>query len=273
MPELPEAETVVGQLRARLPGATCVDYWIGRDDIIREGLSTFPWYRGARLSSIQRMGKCVVLAFEQEHETRFLVFELGMTGLLFFSLLDTSYQKHTHVSLSLNGTVPNLFYWNPRRFGRVYALTQEGLDQFVSRRFGVDPLTVSWETFHTLVKKRRGRLKPLLMYQQAIAGIGNIYANEILFRSGLHPYRIASSLRTATIRRLYDVMQQVLHEAILDGGSSVRDFIAPDGTKGTYRKWHQIYNKAGQPCPQCGTIIRRLKGERSSFICPSCQRP
>jgi len=132
---------------------------------------------------------------------------------------------------------------------------------------------VPWEDFRAVVARRRGRLKALLMQQQVIAGIGNIYANEILYRARLHPYRVASRLQVRTVRRLYDAMRDVLSEAIADGGSSVRDFLAPDGTKGDYWKRHQVYNKAGLPCPAgCGRTIRRLTGERSSFYCPACQR-
>ncbi|MER3423684.1 MAG: hypothetical protein C4293_11075 [Nitrospiraceae bacterium] len=176
--------------------------------------------------------------------------------------------------LSLDGGAESeLRYWNPRRFGRVYLLDHSSLDQFLKRRFGYDPLTVSWEQFRKLVKKRRGRLKSLLMHQQVIAGIGNIYANEILFRAKLHPYRTASKLRDRTVRRLYETMQRVLQEAIKYGGSSVRDFIAPDGTEGQFKRHHLVYDKVGQLCPnRCGSTIRRLKGERSSFYCPSCQR-
>jgi formamidopyrimidine-DNA glycosylase len=111
------------------------------------------------------------------------------------------------------------------------------------------------------------------MHQQVIAGIGNIYANEILYRARLHPYRTASRLQAPSVRRLYDSMRDVLREAIEAGGSSVRDFLAPDGAKGEYWKRHRVYNKAGLPCPSgCGGTIRRLKGERSSFYCPACQR-
>jgi len=272
MPELPEAETVARQLCQRLTGALITDCWIGRQDIVREGYASIKWYSGASIVTARRLGKSVVLETEKAGDRRFLVFELGMTGLLFFTLLDPSYRKHTHLTLFLNGPVPGLHYWNPRRFGRVHLVDQDGLRRFASRRFGVDPLTVSWEDFRALLRARRGRLKPLLMHQQIIAGIGNIYANEILYRAGLHPYRIAARLRTPAVKRLYDTMRVVLQEAIEDGGPSVRDFLAPDGTKGEYRKRHLIYNKAGQPCPGCGRAIRRLRGERSSFICPSCQR-
>lgn len=273
MPELPEAETIARQVRERLVGATVLDCQVGREDIVREGLATLGWYRGAHLSSAWRLGKSVVLECEKADETRFLVFELGMTGLLFFTPLDPNYIKHIHLTLSLTGPVPALHYWNPRRFGRVYLLDRPGLERFAARRFGCDPLTVTWEQFRELVRGRRGRLKALLMHQQVIAGIGNIYANEILFRARLHPYRTASRLGPQTIRRLYETMREVLREAIREGGSSVRDFLAPDGTKGEYSKQHRVYNKAGLPCPAgCGKTIRRLAGERSSFYCPACQR-
>lgn len=110
------------------------------------------------------------------------------------------------------------------------------------------------------------------MHQQVIAGIGNIYANEILYRARVHPYRIAQRCSATTVRNLYTHMREVLTQAIEDGGSSVRDFLAPDGTPGTYKKRHLVYGKTGLPCPSgCGKVIRRLTGERSSFYCPACQ--
>lgn len=273
MPELPEAETVVRQLRERLLGAVITDCLVGRDDIVREGLDTLDWYRGARLASVGRLGKCVVLECEQGHDRRVLVFELGMTGLLLFALPNPSYRKHTHLTLSLNRSVPALSYWNPRRFGRVYALDRPGLERFAARRFGCDPLTVPFDAFRALIRARRGSLKTLLLRQQTIAGIGNIYANEILYGARLHPDLTASRLRTPAVRRLYDSMRTVLRDAIQVGGSTVRDFLAPDGTKGEYQQQHQVYDKAGQPCPAgCGRTIRRLPGLRSSFYCPACQR-
>jgi formamidopyrimidine-DNA glycosylase len=276
MPELPEAEVVARQLRERILDATIKECWVGRPDIIRRGIETLEWYRGARVAAIDRHGKSVAIALEKARETRYLVAELGMTGLLLFGPLRERYQKHTHLVLTLDGgQASDLRYWNPRRFGRVYLLDRPGLDQFVSRRFGCDPLTVSWEDFCTLVRGRRGRLKPLLMHQQAIAGIGNIYANEILFRARLHPARQAGRVKEPALRRLYRVMQQVLARAIEDGGSSVRDFFAPDGSEGRYKRRHLVYGKEGRRCPSgCGGTIRRLLGtdQRSSFYCPVCQR-
>jgi formamidopyrimidine-DNA glycosylase len=273
MPELPEAEVVAQQLRAHLLGAQVNECWVGRADIVREGLPTLPWYRGARLEGVARYGKSVALGFQKKGELRYAVAELGMTGLLLFRATQTKHPQHVHVRMSFTGARESeLRYWNPRRFGRLSLLDQAGLDCYRARRFGVDPLTVPRDEFVRLIQARRGRLKPLLMHQQVIAGIGNIYANEILFRSRLHPNREVDRLREATIHKLYDTMQEVLHESISCGGSSVKDFFAPDGTEGQYKKHHLVYGKEGQPCPnQCGRIIRRFQSERSSFICPACQ--
>jgi formamidopyrimidine-DNA glycosylase len=273
MPELPEAEVVAQQLRTHLLGAQLNDCWVGRADIVREGLSTRQWYHGAWLEGVERYGKSVALEFQKEGERRYVVAELGMTGLLLFRATQTKHPQHVHVRMSFTGGHESeLRYWNPRRFGRLSLLDRAGLDRYRTRRFGIDPLTVPCDKFVSLMQARRGRLKPLLMHQQVIAGIGNIYANEILFRARLHPNRAVNRLRGATMIKLYDTMQMVLREAISCGGSSVKDFFAPDGTEGRYKQHHLVYGKEGQLCPnQCGRIIRRLQSERSSFYCPSCQ--
>jgi len=273
MPELPEAEVVVRQLRTQLLGAQLDECLIGRTDIIREGLSTLPWYHGAVLERVERYGKSVVLGFTKDDETRYVIAELGMTGLLLFRATQPKYPQHVHVRMSFTGACePELRYWNPRRFGRISLLDQAGLARYCARRFGVDPLTVPRDQFVRLMQARRGRLKPLLMHQQVIAGIGNIYANEILFRARLHPNREVKRLRGSTIVALHATMQTVLREAISCGGSSVKDFYAPDGTEGRYKIHHLVYGKEGQPCPNhCGRMIRRLQSERSSFFCPVCQ--
>ena len=273
MPELPEAEVVAQQLRARLIGSQLIDCWVGRMDIIREGSRTLPWYHGATLHAIERYGKSVAMEFLKEGELRYIVAELGMTGLLLFQSAQRKHPQHVHARmLFTGGPEPELRYWNPRRFGRLSLLDQAGIDRYVARRFGYDPLSVSREDFVRMLRGRRGRLKPLLMHQQVIAGIGNIYANEILFRTGLHPNREVSHLREAVRLKLYDTMRAVLQAAIACGGSSVRDFFAPDGTEGHYKRHHLVYGKEGQPCPNhCGRVIRRLQSERSSFFCPACQ--
>jgi formamidopyrimidine-DNA glycosylase len=273
MPELPEAEVVARQLRVHLLGAQLNECLVGRADIVREGLTTLSWYYGAVLEGVERYGKSVALGLRKENEIRYIVAELGMTGLLLFRATQTKYPQHVHVRMSFTGgRESELRYWNPRRFGRISLFDRAGLAHYRARRFGIDPLTVPRDEFVSLMEVRRGRLKPLLMHQQVIAGIGNIYANEILFRARLHPNREVHRLRRATIMTLYDTMQTVLREAISCGGSSVKDFYAPDGTEGHYKRRHLVYGKEGHPCPnRCGRIIRRLQSERSSFFCPTCQ--
>jgi formamidopyrimidine-DNA glycosylase len=236
-------------------------------------LTTLSWYYGAVLEGVERYGKSVVLGLRKENEIRYIVAELGMTGLLLFRATQTKYPQHVHVRMSFTGgRESELRYWNPRRFGRISLLDRAGLAHYRARRFGIDPLTVPRDEFISLLEVRRGRLKPLLMHQQVIAGIGNIYANEILFRARLHPNREVHRLRRATIMTLYDTMQTVLREAISCGGSSVKDFYAPDGTEGHYKRQHLVYGKEGHTCPnRCGRTIRRLQSERSSFYCPTCQ--
>ena len=273
MPELPEAEVAACQLRDRVVGATVCDYWVGRDDIVREGLPSLSRYRQGRITGVERQGKSVILHFLCGQEPRFLVAELGMTGLLLFRSTPTKHPHHTHFILYLDGcSEPDIRYWNPRRFGRLSLLDQAGLDRYVARRFGHDPLMIRLEEFLGVLRATRSRLKSLLMHQQVIAGIGNIYANEILFRSRLHPEQPANTIPGKAMTHLYRVMGEVLREAIALGGSSVRDYFAPDGTEGQYKRRHLVYAKAGEPCPNaCGAVICRSVGERSSFYCPTCQ--
>ncbi len=273
MPELPEAEVVARQIRDRLLGATLTDLWVGRADIVREGARSRAWYPDTSLESVARYGKSLAMGFVKGQEIRYVVAELGMTGLLLFPCAQIKHPQHVHVRMAFaGGRETEVRYWNPRRFGRLSLLDPAGLDRYRARRFGCDPLSVDWEEFLRTIQGRRGRLKPLLMHQQVVAGIGNIYANEILFRVGLHPNVTASRLSLAKVERLYEVTREVLQEAIACGGSSVKDFFAPDGTEGQYKRRHLVYGKEGQPCPnRCGQVILRLQSERSSFFCPNCQ--
>ncbi len=274
MPELPEAEVVRRQVHAAMVGATIDHIWIGRDDIIRQGIESLSWYTGARVVDVQRHGKSVALVCEREAEKRVVVAELGMTGLLLFTRESVPSAKHVHMIMRLaNGPQPEVWYWNARRFGRLSLLDQEAWTAYRQRRFGRDPFTMTGEEFVDVIKSCRGRVKAVLLNQHRIAGIGNIYANELLFRSGIHPHARGCRLSKKRIRVLFETMQRVLEEAIRMGGSSVRDFVAPDGTRGQFQDRHLVYQKTGARCPNgCGTRIHGLRGERASFVCPACQK-
>ena len=274
MPELPEAEVAARQLRRRLMGASVADVIVGRSDIIREGGDAGAWYPGSRVTAVHRHGKSVVVEFQKAGAVRYLVAELGMTGLLLFPEVAIKFPRHVHYTMRFDSpSTGSLRYWNPRRFGRLSLLDRAGLDCYLARRFGCDPLQVTSEEFFQILQKYRRRVKTVLMHQQVIAGIGNIYANEALFRAGLHPDAIASRLAPSAAGRLHHEMQAILRQAIECGGSSVKDFFAPDGSEGTFKQQHLVYGKEGLPCPRkCGSLIRRVQSERSSFICPSCQK-
>jgi formamidopyrimidine-DNA glycosylase len=274
MPELPEAEVAARQLRARLIGAQVTGVLVGRSDIVREGGDTDWWYPGSVVTAVDRYGKSVVIEFQKAGSTRYLVAELGMTGLLLFPEVAIKFPQHVHYTMQFDSTsTGSLRYWNPRRFGRLSLLDRAGLDRYLARRFGCDPLRVTCEEFTRLLQQYRRRLKAVLMHQQVIAGIGNIYANEALFRAGLHPDVIASQLAPSAAVRLHHEMQVILRQAIECGGSSVKDFFAPDGSEGTFKQQHLVYGKEGFPCPRkCGSMIQRIQSDRSSFICSSCQK-
>lgn len=274
MPELPEVEVICSQLRARVLGALLERCWVGRADIIREGGRELAWYQSARITDVQRRGKTVILTFSRAGEIRYHLVELGMTGLLLLTLPGPTYIKHTHMTWVLkDASAQELFYWNPRRFGRVHVLNEARLDEVSARRFGFDPLRIRKQAFGRLVRHSRGRIKSLLMDQRKLCGIGNIYANEILFRARIHPHARGESLSGASVDRLLRSMRKVLRAAIMCGGSTIRDFRAPDGRPGRFQQHHLVYNKAMTGCPSgCGMAIRRLVTDRSSYFCPSCQR-
>lgn len=274
MPELPEVEVVVQHLKAHILGAKIENIRLHRTDIVRTGHDLIPWFHHATMTHVSRIGKCVVMTCQRSTETRYLLSELGMTGLWFFKANLAASRQHIHCQITLSETKAyELHYWNPRRFGRLWLFEPDGLEAFMQRRFGPDALTITQEAFCTLVHTTRGELKSFLLNQHRIAGIGNIYANEILFRANIHPSAKGHQLRHSSCQRLYRTMQEVLKEAIIAGGSSIRDFRTPDGTSGHFQDAHQVYQKDGQSCLHgCPTLIQRLQKERSSFFCPSCQK-
>ena len=275
MPELPETEVILCHLRQNILGSTISDIQIKREDIIRTGISSRAWYRGSRVSDIFRKGKLYHPSHcTKDTQTRYILTELGMTGLFLFPESTLGRAKHLHIAFTLDqSTVSTLYYWNARRFGRVYLLDRKQLGHVLQGRFGMDPFIMTPEIFCQLIGKSRGRVKPLLLNQRKIAGIGNIYANEILHRAGIHPHAKGIRLGRASLIRCYHATQTVLREAIAYGGSTIRDFCAPDGTLGRFQERHAVYQKFGAPCPRgCQATIRRLMRERSSFFCPSCQK-
>ena len=263
MPELPEVETVTRALAPlvgrRILGAEfrCARVLRGGDaDAMASRL------RGRRIAGVKRYGKFIAISLEGGG---YLLIHLGMTGRL---LLNGSPAKHTHAIFTLDSGA--LLYDDSRQFGCIQ-VSEEFPERI--RKLGPEPLEVPFEAFAGALRRRRTRVKALLLDQRFLRGLGNIYADEALFRAGIHPLAMASRLRGERARRLYDAIRAVLTEAIAAGGSSVSDYVDPEGRRGFFQFSHRVYQRTGEPCAICGARVRRvLVAQRSSHFCPDCQR-
>jgi len=217
---------------------------------------------GRKIAGVKRYGKFIVMSLGGGG---YLMVHLGMTGRL---LLGGPAGKHTHAVLTLDRGV--LLYDDSRQFGCI-----EISEDFPKRvaRLGPEPLEVAFEDFAAALKRRKTRIKALLLNQRFVRGMGNIYADEALFRAGIHPQAAASRIRADRARKLYDAMVAVLTEAIAAGGSSISDYVDAEGRKGFFQLSHRVYQRTGEPCVTCKTPIRRvLVTQRSSHFCPKCQK-
>jgi formamidopyrimidine-DNA glycosylase len=262
MPELPEVETVVRSLRPVLIGRRILNAEFGKSRVlIGSAAKTIAALAGRRVESIERHGKFISIRLDRGY----LVVHLGMTGKL---LLSGELTKHTHAIFTLDRGV--LIYDDPRQFGRIeYGVA---LPARVAA-LGPEPLEVSLAEFTTRVRERRSPVKAVLLNQAVVRGVGNIYADEALFRASVHPKRIAASLAKDRVARIYAAMREVLAEAIESRGSSVSDYVDADGSRGSFQDSHRVYQRTGEPCVACGTPIRRiLLAQRGTHYCPTCQR-
>jgi formamidopyrimidine-DNA glycosylase len=236
--------------------------------------------RGARVVDVGRRGKHVLLHLARGRTRPTLAFHLGMTGQLLLVCPRLPRDKHTHLALRFDGLTQELRFRDMRRLGAA-CLHQSPLDLEVSLFSRLGPEANSITAAHltqilrgSSVKRRTGRLKPLLMRQEKLAGLGNIYTDEALWRARLHPRRSASSLSPKEVRVLGRAIRSVLREAIRCRGSSVDNFVAPDGSLGRYQERHAVYQRQGEPCRRCRRPIERIRLQgRGTHFCPRCQRP
>lgn len=200
------------------------------------------------------------------------IVHLGMTGRLLVASPPGEIPEHTHAVLRLvSGR--ELWFVDPRRFGRL-AVVRLGQDQSTAFAApGSEPLDASIDQFFALFRGRKTPIKSALLNQKLLSGVGNIYADEALFRAGVRPRRRAASLTRAEFVRLYQGLRKVLEEAIRLGGSSINDYVDADGQKGLFQIKHRVYGREGKPCLVCGTAIQRVViAGRSSHYCPKCQK-
>ncbi|HEV3332321.1 MAG TPA: bifunctional DNA-formamidopyrimidine glycosylase/DNA-(apurinic or apyrimidinic site) lyase [Bryobacteraceae bacterium] len=263
MPELPEVETVTRSI-APLVGRRIVTAEFRCLRVLRGGDPDDMAARvqGKKIAGVKRYGKFIVVSLKGGG---YLVIHLGMTGRL---LLGGPTGKHTHAVLTLDRGV--LLYDDSRQFGCL-----QYSQDFPARvaKLGPEPLEVPFSEFATALRRRKTRIKALLLNQAFLRGIGNIYADEALFRAGIHPLALASRIRSDRAKGLHEAITTVLTEAIAAGGSSISDYVDAQGRKGFFQFSHRVYQRTGEPCVTCGTPIRRLLvAQRSSHFCPKCQK-
>jgi formamidopyrimidine-DNA glycosylase len=262
MPELPEVETVVRTLAPRVVGRriTSVDF---RSALVAGGQPGELASRlvGRQVVGLRRVGKFLVFDLDKG----VLAAHLRMTGKL---LWNAAPGPHTRAVLDLEG-VPVLFD-DIRQFGRL--TWSEQLPDNIAK-LGPDPLAMPARRFAALLRGRSGSLKPLLLNQEFLSGLGNIYVDECLFRARLHPLAQAAGLGSARAERLHVAIATVLTEAIAAGGSSISDYVDADGHTGSFQRFHRVYGRAGEPCVECGTPIARIVvAQRGTHFCPRCQK-
>ena len=273
VPELPEVETVAAGLRPSLRGAHVAQVRVLRSDVVRHGTKNLSRaLRGRTVLDVGRHGKLLIVQFDPEGR---LSVHLGMTGRLVLARRDQPLAPHTHVVLGLRDRAEEVRFQDPRRFGGLWWSGRGGRPEAgrFSAPLGPDALRVGLREFRTLAGRHR-QVKALLLDQSAIAGLGNIYCDEALFRARIHPRTRASSLSADEVGRLHRAIRTVLREAIAAGGSSLRDYVDADGNPGWFQVRHRVYGREGEPCRRCRTsIARELLASRSTHYCPRCQPP
>lgn len=262
MPELPEVETVVRTLAPRLTGRRILEATFSSSFVVRQDFTfVADRLRGQRVESVQRHGKFIVVQLEAGT----LTIHLGMTGKL---LADAPPGKHARAVFELDDGV--VVYDDIRHFGRI-----EWSERLPERAAGLGPdaLSISEADFVVRLRGRHARIKPLLLNQAFLRGMGNIYTDEALFGARIHPKAIASRLSRERAGRLHRAMTEVLTLAIRHKGSSISDYVDAAGERGSFQLLHRVYGREGMPCEVCGTAIKRIVvGGRGTHYCPKCQR-
>jgi formamidopyrimidine-DNA glycosylase len=281
MPELPEVETIARGLHKRVAGDTIESVWLGEkpEPLKSSAHEIAEVLEHARIIQVRRVGKHIVFDLERPRNRRRTsvrhgqwVVHLGMTGRMQITKPGDEIAKHTHAIVKL-ASGREVRFIDPRRFGRLAVVRSDSLTAGGFAAPGDEPLESQVQRFVDLFRWRKTPIKSALLNQKLLSGVGNIYADESLFRSGIRPRRRASSLTHEQLRQLHAAVQEVLREAIALGGSSLSDYVNADGEAGFFQLQHRVYGREGEACLVCGTTIKRVViAGRSSHYCSHCQK-
>lgn len=267
MPELPEVETIARGLAKRMTGDVIDSVWLGekKEPLKSPASEIAKTLEGARITAVHRVGKHIVFDLKRKTQNAHWIVHLGMTGRLQIFEPKDEIDKHTHAILKLHSG-KELRFVDPRRFGRL-SVTKSA--EFT----GVEPLEIDVDRFTTLFRRRKTPIKSALLNQKLLRGVGNIYADESLFRAGIRPRRRTSTITRDQFVKLSKAVKEVLTEAIALGGSSISDYVDADGAEGFFQLQHRVYGREGESCLVCKTPIKRVViAGRSSHYCPKCQK-
>ncbi len=276
MPELPEVETIARGLAKRVTGDVVASVWLGqkKQSFKSPASEIAAALEKSRITAVHRMGKHIVFDLDRgpaktrgsSNKAQWIV-HLGMTGSLRVCEPQTEIAKHTHAILSLSSG-RELRFVDPRRFGRLSVAFAGDFDAK-----GVEPLEVNLAQFVALFHGRKTPIKSALLNQKLLRGVGNIYADESLFRAGIRPRRRAASITRDQLGKLHVAVKEVLKEAIALGGSSISDYVDAEGEEGFFQLQHRVYGREGEPCLVCKKPVKRIViAGRSSHYCPNCQK-
>lgn len=270
MPELPEVETIARGLDKRVAGDRIESVWIGsKPEPLKSPAAVIArTLERSRIEQVHRVGKHIVfdLKAARDREPRQWIVHLGMTGRMLVVAPETELASHTHLIARL-ASGKELRFVDPRRFGRLEVRNTSFAGP------GTEPLKISAEELTRLFHGRKAPIKAALLNQKLLHGVGNIYADESLFRAGIRPRRRATAVTRAEYARLHAALQQVLQEAIRAGGSSVSDYVDADGEEGFFQIQHRVYDRKGKPCLVCKRPIKKIVvGGRGTHYCPRCQK-
>ncbi len=271
MPELPEVETIRRALQKLVLGLSVKDYILLREDYLRTGKEHLSKIKGGKITSIERRGKILAICLDNQIA---LLHHLGMSGRLLFYPASQAVEAHTHVRIPITEMDFEIRHFDPRRFGYIGVCLISELGQFEPwSSMGEDPFTLKPRRFYQLLQNRKRPMKPLLLEQHLIGGLGNIYVDEALFRARIHPLRKAGDVSLEESRFLLKHIRKVLNESIEAGGSSTSDYQKLDGTLGEFQHKHRVYNREGLACKSCGSLVQKIMlAGRGTHFCPRCQK-